>query len=105
MEVDGVASGHVQDGLDDDLVVADPVPDLGEGGGAELLDLPDRQRGAAVAVDLEVVGVDPHVRLDLRCAGAWGWPVRMPMALIFRTPSGSGSPSRKSWWATAQTWS
>jgi hypothetical protein len=27
--VDGVAAGHVEDGLDDDLVVADPVPDLG----------------------------------------------------------------------------
>ena len=37
--VDGVASGHVEDGLDDDLVVADPVADLGEGDGAELLDL------------------------------------------------------------------
>ena len=39
--VDGVASGHVEDGLDDDVVVADPVADLGEGGGAELLDLAD----------------------------------------------------------------
>src|SRR4029078_5882498 len=32
--VDGVASGHVQHRLDDDLVVADPGADLGEGGGA-----------------------------------------------------------------------
>ena len=39
--VDGVAAGHVEDGLDDDVVVADPGADLGEGGGAELLDLAD----------------------------------------------------------------
>ena len=70
--VDGVAAGHVEDGLDDDLVVADPVADLGEGGGAELLDLADGQRGAAVAVDLEVGGLDPDVRLDLRAAGPLG---------------------------------
>ena len=60
--VDGVAAGHVQDGLDDDLVVADPVADLGEGGGAELLDLTDRERRAAVGVDVEVARLDADVR-------------------------------------------
>ena len=30
---------------------------------------------------------------------ATGWPVRMPRALIFRTPTGEVSPSRNSWWA------
>ena len=65
MDVDGVAALHVQDGLDDDLVVADPVADLGQGGGAELLDLPGRERGPAGGVDVEVVGVDADVDLDL----------------------------------------
>ena len=64
--VDGVAALHVEDGLDDDLVVADPVADLGQGGGAELLDLTGRDGGSAVTVDLEVGGVDAGVDLDLR---------------------------------------
>ena len=83
--VDRVASGHVQHGLDHDLVVADPGADLGEGGGAELLDLADGE-----GVGFEVAGVDPDVGLDLRGAGCLGWPVRMPMALTLRTPRGSG---------------
>ena len=58
--VDGVAAVHVQHGLDDDLVVADPGPDLGEGGGAELLDLTDGE-----GVGFEVAGVDAGVDLDL----------------------------------------
>ncbi len=60
MGVDGVAAGHVQYGLDDDLVVADPVADLGEGGGAELLDLTDGE-----GVGFEVSGLDADVGLDL----------------------------------------
>ena len=66
--VEGVAALHVQDGLDDDLVVADPVADLGQGGGAELLDLAGGERGAAGGVDVEVVGVDADVDLDLAAA-------------------------------------
>ena len=50
--VDRIASLHVQHGLDDDLVVADPVPDLGEGGGPELLDLADGDE-VFCSVDLE----------------------------------------------------
>ena len=72
VDVDGVAALHVQDGLDDDLVVADPVADLGQGGGAELLDLPGREGGAALGVDVEVGGVDAGVDLDLRFAGRLG---------------------------------
>jgi len=59
--VDGVAAGDVEDGLDDDLVVADPVADLGEGGGAELLDL-----AGGEGVGFEVAGLDAGVHLDLR---------------------------------------
>ena len=59
--VDGVAAGHVEDGLDDDVVVADPVADLGEGGGAELLDLTDGE-----GVRFEVADLDAGVDLDRR---------------------------------------
>jgi hypothetical protein len=65
--VDGVAAGHVQLRLDDHLVVADPGQELGEGGGAELLDLTDGE-----GVWLEVGGVDADVGLDLRLAGCLG---------------------------------
>ena len=37
--------------------------------------------------------------LTFGCSEVWGWPVRMPRALILRTPSGLVSPSRYSWWA------
>jgi hypothetical protein len=59
--VDGVAAGHVEDGLDDDLVVADPVADLGQGGGAELLDLADGQ-----GVGFQIASLDADVGLDRR---------------------------------------
>ena len=112
--VDGVAAGHVQDRLDDDLGVADPVAELGHGGGAELLDGAGGEGGAAVGVDVEVLGVDVDVELDLAaCLAprrsqvegglAGDRAVIRPMALILRTPRGSVSPSRKSWWAMAQT--
>ena len=65
--VDGVAAGHVEDGLDDDLVVADPVADLGEGGGAELLDL-----AGGEGVGFEVVALDAGVHLHGRLVGGGG---------------------------------
>ena len=65
--VDGVASGHVEHGLDDDLVVADPVPDLGEGGGAEVLDL-----AGGEGTGFEVAGFDPGAHLHVRLAGRCG---------------------------------
>ena len=70
------------------------VADLGEGGGAELLDLADGE-----GVGFEVAGFDAGVHLDLRLLVAAGWPVRMPRALTLRTPEGEVSPSRNSWWA------
>ena len=101
-ELDRIPSLHVQHGLDDDLVVADPVPDLGEGGGAEPLDLADGEGG----VGLEVAGVDADVRFDFALFDVWGWPVRMLRALTLRTPNGEVSPSSRSWrWATVQRWS
>ena len=75
MVVDGVTSGHVEDGLDDDLVVADPGPDLGEGGGAELFDVPDGEgvvAGVGVDVVGDVVGVEAEVDLDLARSFAGG---------------------------------
>jgi hypothetical protein len=53
--------------LDDDLVLGDPGSDLGEGGGAELLDLTDGE-----GVGFEVSGLDADVPLDLRAAGGLG---------------------------------
>ena len=47
--VDGVATGHVEDGLDDDLVVADPVPDLGERGGADFSTVPVAKAAPSVS--------------------------------------------------------
>ena len=63
--VDGVAAGHVQDREDLDLVVADPLAELGHGGRAEAFDGADRVGGSAFGVGVEVVGVDEDVEPDL----------------------------------------
>ena len=78
--VDGVAAVHVQHREDLDLVVADPLAELGHGGGAEAFDGADRVGGSAFGVDVEVVGVDEDVEPDLagllgdcwRCRGRTG---------------------------------
>ena len=63
--VDGVAAGHVQHREDLDLGVADPLAELGHGGRAEAFDGADRERGSALGVDVEVLGVDEDVEPDL----------------------------------------
>ncbi len=42
-------------------MVADPLAQLGHGGGAEAFDGADREGGSALGVDVEVLGVDQDV--------------------------------------------
>ena len=116
--VDGVTAVHVQDREEVDLVVADPLAELGHGGGAEAFDGADREGGSALGVDVEIlsstrtwsrilpaclVTAVPSTDATSRAA----WPVTRAviraMALILRTPRGSVSPSSQSWWAMAQS--
>ena len=76
----GVGAVRVEDGLDGDPGVADPVADLGGGGGAELLGPADAHGRVEVGV------VEVQVELGLRV------PARFRSAVTLRTPRGAGSP-------------